>query len=177
MSEPLIGLLVGIGILFAIFGILWTLFFTSIFVYAALFSTKNIEKMGEEVAQREAQTLQKFGKDPLSNIRKEYRKDGENSGLVYANVVYGPSYWHLMIAWFGNLVGGQINILHKVVSTGRALATQRLREKAELAGWDEVLNVRIDTAVMTPITSPNGVKAVEVFAYGTGVKYKGSGNE
>ena len=177
MSEPIIGLLIGVSILIAILGILWTLLFTGMFVYAAFFSTKNIENKGVEVAQREAQTLQKFGKDPLSNIRKQYRQDGTDSGLVYANVVYGPSYWHLMIGWFGNMVGGQINILHKVISTGRALATQRLREQAELAGWDEVLNVRIDTSALAPINVPSRVKAVEIFAYGTGVKYKGSGDK
>ena len=65
MSEPIIGLLIGVSILLAILGILWTLLFTGMFVYAALFSTKNIENKGVEVAQREAQTLQKFGKDPL----------------------------------------------------------------------------------------------------------------
>ena len=75
------------------------------------------------------------------------------------------------------MVGGQINILHKVISTGRALATQRLREQAELAGWDEVLNVRIDTSALAPINVPSRVKAVEIFAYGTGVKYKGSGDK
>ena len=82
-----------------------------------------------------------------------------------------------MIGWFGNIVGGHINILHKVISTGRALATQRLREQAELAGWDEVLNVRIDTSALAPINVQSRVKAVEIFAYGTGVKYKGSGDE
>jgi uncharacterized protein YbjQ (UPF0145 family) len=46
-----------------------------------------------------------------------------------------------------------------------------LREQAQADGWEEVLNVRIDTAEMTPASNPKGTKAVEVFAYGTGVKY------
>ena len=66
MSDLIIGLLIGVSIIFAVLGILWTLLFTGMFVYAAFFSTRNIEKKGVEVAQREAQTLQKFGKDPLS---------------------------------------------------------------------------------------------------------------
>jgi uncharacterized protein YbjQ (UPF0145 family) len=48
---------------------------------------------------------------------------------------------------------------------------QRLRENALAAGWDEVINVRIDTADMTPQGMPTRVKGVEVFAYGTGIRY------
>ena len=48
---------------------------------------------------------------------------------------------------------------------------QRLREQAQAAGWQDVLNVRIDTAEMTPPSNPKGTKAVEIFAYGTGIKF------
>ena len=53
----------------------------------------------------------------------------------------------------------------------RDRAKQLLRERAMEEGWDEVLNVRIDTAEMTPASAKNGPRAVEIFAYGTGVKY------
>ena len=51
---------------------------------------------------------------------------------------------------------------------------QRLREQAESDGWDEVINVRIDTASMTPQSSngKNTVRGVEIYAYGTGIKYE-----
>ena len=58
-----------------------------------------------------------------------------------------------------------------MVSAGRAEAMQRLRENAVASGWDDVINVRIDTSDMAPQGSQSKVKAVEVFAYGTGVKY------
>ena len=38
-------------------------------------------------------------------------------------------------------------------------------------GWDEVLNVRIDTAELTPASAKNAPRAVEIFADGTAVKY------
>jgi uncharacterized protein YbjQ (UPF0145 family) len=50
-------------------------------------------------------------------------------------------------------------------------AMQRLREDAIKNGWDDVINVRIDTADMAPQGAQRSIKAVEVFAYGTGVKY------
>jgi uncharacterized protein YbjQ (UPF0145 family) len=46
-----------------------------------------------------------------------------------------------------------------------------LRESAVDNGWDDVINVRIDTSDMAPQGAQKAVKAVEVFAYGTGVKY------
>ena len=69
------------------------------------------------------------------------------------------------------MTGGSIDIFQKVVSAGRAEAMQRLRERAVADGWDEVINVRIDTSDMAPQGAKNSVKGVEVFAYGTGVKY------
>ena len=77
----------------------------------------------------------------------------------------------LLIVWFNNLIGGRINILQKVIAAARSEAKQLLRERAMEEGWDEVVNVRIDTAEMTPASAKNGPRAVEIFAYGTGVKY------
>ena len=62
-------------------------------------------------------------------------------------------------------------MFQKVISAGRAEAIQRLRENAIANGWDDVINVRIDTADMAPQGAKSSVKAVEIFAYGTGVKY------
>ena len=90
---------------------------------------------------------------------------------MWAGVVFGPSHWHLLIGKINNLIGGSIDIFQKVVAAGRAEAMQRLRENAVANGWDDVINVRIDTSEMAPHGSQSKVKAVEVFAYGTGVKY------
>ena len=59
-----------------------------------------------------------------------------------------------------------------MISAGRAEAVQRLRENAVANGWDDVINVRIDTSELgSKGGSKNPIKAVEIFAYGTGVKY------
>ena len=160
-----------IAAFFALFAILWAIGYPLMFLWAALFSGRNLDKRVVELTEREASSLAEFGRDPLSSIRGEYRSSAAESGLVYASVVFGPSHWHLLISSLGNLVGGRIDILHKVVATARAEAQQRLREQALADGWDEVLNVRMDTAEMTPASRKKGVRAVEVFAYGTGVRH------
>ena len=44
--------------------------------------------------------------------------------------------------------------------------------KDALTSWDDILNVRIDTSEMTPNSAQKGPRAVEIFAYGTGVKFR-----
>jgi len=163
-------LLIALG--FAVFGILWTVFAPIMFVYGMIFSERNLRKRMSELVLRERASIEHFGKDPLSTLRGDHIVGGvKETGLVYASVVFSPSHWQLLIAWINQIFGGRIDVIHRVISVGRAEAKQRLREQAQAAGWDDVLNVRIDTAEMTPASNPKGTKAVEVFAYGTGIKF------
>jgi len=166
------GPLLLIASLFAVFGIIWAIAYPLLFLYGVVFSGRRLDKSMSNISSRERASLEHFGKDPLSTLKGHHIVGGvRESGLVYSSVVYSPSHWQLMIAWINGLFGGRIDIIHRVISVGRAEATQRLREQAQADGWEDVLNVRIDTAEMTPASNPKGTKAVEVFAYGTGVKY------
>ena len=163
-------LLIALG--FAVFGILWAIFYPILFLYGVIFSERNLNKRMSGLVLRESASIEHFGKDPLSTLKGSHIVGGiKETGLVYASIVFSPSHWQLMIAWINQVFGGRIDVLHRVISVGRAEAKQRLREQAQAAGWDDVLNVRIDTAEMTPASKPKGTRAVEVFAYGTGVKF------
>ena len=157
---------------FVVFGILWTVVTPVMFLYGVFFSESNMRKRMDSIVQREGASIEHFGKDPLSTLRGLNIIGGiSESGLVYASFVYSPSHWQLLIARINQLFGGRVDVMHRVISVGRAEAKQRLREQAQAAGWQDVLNVRIDTAEMTPPTNPKGTKAVEIFAYGTGIKF------
>ncbi len=161
-----------ICLIFVVFGILWTVLGPIMFLYGVIFSGRNLDKRMSDLVLRERASMDHFGKDPLSTLEGDHIVGGvKETGLVYASVVFAPSHWQLLIAWINQIFGGRIDVIHRVISVGRAEAKQRLREKAQAAGWDDVLNVRIDTAEMTPPSSPRGTKAVEVFAYGTGIKF------
>ena len=156
---------------FVVFGIVWTIVGPIMFLYGVLFSERNMRKRMDRVVLRESASIEHFGKDPLSTLKGANIVGGiADSGLVYASFVYSPSHWQLLIAWINQLFGGRVDVMHRVISVGRAEAKQRLREQARAAGWQDVLNVRIDTAEMTPPSNPKGTKAVEIFAYGTGIK-------
>ena len=158
-------------LLLALFGLVWSIAYPVMFVWAVLFSGKKLNRQIADTASREASLRESHGRDPLTTIDGGYRSDITSCGVVWTGVVFGPSHWHLLIGWLNNLIGGSIDIFQKVVSAGRAEAMQRLRESAVADGWDDVINVRIDTSDMAPQGGKGGVRAVEVFAYGTGVKY------
>ena len=159
-------------LILAAFGILFTFAYPFMLIWAVFTSGKRLDNQIADTASREVSLRESFGRDPLTTIDGGYRSDIASCGVVWSGVVFGPSHWHLLIGWFNNLTGGSIDIFQKVVSAGRAEAMQRLRERAVADGWDEVINVRIDTSDMAPQGGANNsVKGVEVFAYGTGVKY------
>ncbi|MCP2507481.1 MAG: heavy metal-binding domain-containing protein [Candidatus Thalassarchaeaceae archaeon] len=159
------------GLIFGIIGIIYMFVYPILLIWGLVFSGKNLDEMIAKTVEREATVRSKIGKDPLSTIDGGYRKDVKSSGIVWAGAVYAPSHWQLLRGFLNNIIGGSIDIFQKVLSAGRAESMQRLREVAIQDGWDEVINVRIDTAPMTPASHKKGIKAVEVFAYGTGIKY------
>ena len=158
-------------LLLALFGLVGSIAYPVMFVWAVLRSGKKLNRQISDTTSREASLRESHGRDPLTTIDGGYRSDITSCGVVWTGVVFGPSHWHLLIGWFNNLIGGSIDIFQKVVSAGRAEAMQRLRENAVANGFDDVINVRIDTSDMAPQGGKGGVRAVEVFAYGTGVKY------
>ena len=158
-------------LLLALFGLVWSIAYPVMLVWAVLFSGKKLNRQISDTTSREASLRESHGRDPLTTIDGGYRSDITSCGVLWAGVVFGPSHWHLLIGWLNNLIGGSIDIFQKVVSAGRAEAMQRLRENAVANGFDDVINVRIDTSDMAPQGGKGGVRAVEVFAYGTGVKY------
>jgi len=158
-------------LLLALIGILWSVAYPLMLIWAVLFSGKKLDRQIADTTSREASLRDSLGRDPLTTIDGGYRTDITSCGIVWTGVVFGPSHWHLLIGFLNNMIGGSIDIFQKVVSAGRAEAMQRLRESAIDNGWDDVINVRIDTSDMAPQGGQGGIKAVEVFAYGTGVKY------
>jgi len=96
-----------------------------------------------------------------------------SSELIMANVSMGVSWWQIFIGSIHQLFGGNITTYDRILAYGRDEAFQRLREKALANGWDDVINVRLETA--TVMQKQRGDKkkggAFEFLVYGTGIKY------
>jgi uncharacterized protein YbjQ (UPF0145 family) len=111
--------------------------------------------------------------DALTTLSKPFgNREIREFRVMMANVVMSPSWVQMWIGGIMSIFGGQINVYTKVVDWARREAKQRLREQVSEAGFDEVINLRIETTMMT---KTNGGKdrtsGVEILVYGTAIKY------
>ena len=111
--------------------------------------------------------------DSLTTLSKPFGgREIREFKVMMANVVMSPSWVQMWIGGIIGLFGGEINVYTKVVDWARREAKQRLRESVAEAGFDEVINLRIETTMMT---KTNGGKdrtsGVEILVYGTAIKY------
>ena len=121
--------------------------------------------------EREA-TSAKSG-DSLSTLSKPFAgKEVQEFELVMASVVMGPSWIQIVIGGILSLFGGEISTFTKIVDWARREAKQRLREQVANKGFDDVINMRIETTVMSKIRGgKDKTTGVEILVYGTAIKY------
>ena len=123
---------------------------------------------------REAAFIAANGKDIINNLENPISsRKIVSSGLIMANVSMGVSWWQIFIGSIHQLFGGNITTYDRILVYGRAEAFQRLREKALAKGWDDVVNVRLETAMVMQKQRGDKKKggAFEFLVYGTGIKY------
>ena len=89
--------------------------------------------------------------------------------LFVGSVVISSDYFKTFVASFMNLLGGRITVYETLLEQGRREAVLRLQEQALAWGAKHLINVRIETAELGS-NSGQGIIAVEVMAYGTGIK-------
>ena len=90
----------------------------------------------------------------------------EGTTLLIGSVVVAHDYFRTLIIFFRKIVGGNIKPYERLVQRGRREALIRLNEEADERGIDKVINVRFTTNSV----SGRFLHAIEMVAYGTGVK-------
>ena len=111
--------------------------------------------------------------DSLSTLSKPFAgKEVQEFELVMASVVMGPSWIQIVIGGILSLFGGESSTFTKIVDWARREAKQRLREQVANKGFDDVINMRIETTVMSKIRGgKDKTTGVEILVYGTAIKY------
>ena len=92
--------------------------------------------------------------------------ESDGTTLLIGSVVVAHDYFRTLIIFFRNIIGGNIKPYERLVQRGRREALIRLKEEADLRGIDKVINVRFTTNSV----SGRFLHAIEMVAYGTGVK-------
>tara|TARA_B110000438_G_scaffold192694_1_gene184302 strand:+ start:1535 stop:2056 length:522 start_codon:yes stop_codon:yes gene_type:complete len=168
-----IGELIGL-VAIAVTVFLFIAFPTLAFIYSMIFARYHQGKSQKQLLARESFVMEQLGEDNLHTLSNPItgRKINE-SRLLVANITVGPSWWQLFLGEIRSIFGGNIVSFDKVLAYGRSEVMQRLREQAIGEGWDEVLNVRVETSmVMNKVSGGKMNKrgTLEFLAYGTGIR-------
>ncbi len=102
----------------------------------------------------------------VNTLRRPPACEPEASTLLIGSVVVAHDYFRTLIIAIRKLIGGSIKPYERLVERGRREALLRLKEEADARGIDRILNVRFTTSAV----SGRFLRAVEMMAYGTGIK-------
>lgn len=93
----------------------------------------------------------------------------ESSALVVGDVVISIDYFKKFVAGLRNLIGGRMMAYETLLDRARREAVLRMKQKARDQGADMIFNVKLETVPLGDRLG-GGVKAIEMYAYGTAVK-------
>lgn len=121
----------------------------------------------KSIKQRERQTLHV----PLVTFgAKQKIPHANETALFLGSVVVSADYFKMFASTLRNLVGGRVVVYESVLDRGRREAILRMKEQAIAWGATQVVNVRLETSTIGNQTSGQGLAAIEVTAYGTGIR-------
>jgi len=104
--------------------------------------------------------------DIKMNTNTDAGEGAESGILIYGSVVVAHDFFRTLVIQLRKIIGGNIKAYERLVARGRREAFIRLREDARLRGFDTVVGVRFTGSHI----SGRFLSAVEMVAYGTGVK-------
>src|SRR5690606_29998946 len=89
----------------------------------------------------------------------------DGSGLVAGSVVVSLDYFKRFAAALRIILGGRIKSFEPLMERGRREAILRMKEDAQTAGYDAIINVRLETS---RIANSDGstTAGMELIAYG-----------
>ena len=121
----------------------------------------------KEIKQRERKTLHvptvTFG-------AKQEIPSANETALFLGSVVVSADYFKMFASALRNLVGGRVVVYESILDRGRREAILRMKEQAISWGATQVVNVRLETSTIGNQTGSKGLVAIEVVAYGTGIR-------
>ena len=152
----------------------FVLFFPAAFIYSMLFGWIHESGRQKKLIAREQKVAGIVGGDNIHTLSTPINLENiSQCGLVMTNITVSPSWWQLFLGSIKSIFGGQIQSYDKVLAYGRAEVMQRLREQALGEGWNEIINVRVETSmVMNKVKGgqQNKMGTLEFLAYGTGIR-------
>lgn len=92
------------------------------------------------------------------------------ASLITGNVVVSLDYFKRIIAGLRGLIGGRVKTYEPLLDRARREAVLRVAEQAKKAGYDAVINIRLETSRLANSRGDGkGTAGVEMLAFGTAV--------
>ncbi len=94
----------------------------------------------------------------------------QDAGLVRGSTVVSLDHFKRFLAGLRGIIGGRVKSYESLLDRARREAVLRLKQQALDAGYDAVVNVRLETSrLANGRGNGQGVAGVEVLAFGTGL--------
>ena len=152
------------------FPVLGLLIWGSSWLFGNLYQNKLILKLDTEEKALQGTV------NPVSNLSNPSQaRQIDSSSLVMESISVGPSWWQMMMGAIKGLFGGKIHSYDKMLTYGRRVVIHRLRMQAIQSGFDEIINLRVETSMISKKSrSDDKTAAYEFTAYGTAIRYSAS---
>lgn len=99
----------------------------------------------------------------VTNLR--HPSFGADGRIVSGSVVLSTNYWTRLQFAFRSIVGGEVRTYQRLLDRARREAMLRMVSEADRVGATTIVNVRVDTSMISPT-----LQVSEVIAYGTAVR-------
>ncbi len=138
-----------------------------------IFGNWHQNKIINRLAEEEKALNHAGAPNPVNNLSKPSQATQiESSMLVMSSISVGPSWWQMMLGGWKNFFGGRIESYDKMLGYGRRKVLHEMRKDAISSGFDEIINVRVETSMVTKKSKRDDKTAgYEFIAYGTAIKY------
>ena len=90
--------------------------------------------------------------------------------LLTGSVVISLDYFKRIIAGLRAIFGGRIKTYEPLLDRARREAMLRLVERAKSAGFDALINVRLETSRIANASGGEGTAGIEMLAFGTAIR-------
>ncbi|MFQ5513474.1 MAG: YbjQ family protein [Myxococcota bacterium] len=128
-----------------------------------------IERRHYRILRRREKASQRFAAMTLPRVPEDWKiRDAQ---LVSGSVVISIDYFKRFLAGLRGLIGGRVRSYETLLDRARREAIMRAKEAARDAGFNAVINLRLETSRLASSSKRReGTAGVEVLAFGTGIR-------
>ena len=119
------------------------------------------------IEQRE-RAVQGFPVMPFETAPEDWQ--ATDVQLLTGSVVISLDYFKRIIAGLRAIFGGRIKTYEPLLDRARREAMLRLVERAKSAGFDALINVRLETSRIANASGGEGTAGIEMLAFGTAIR-------